>query len=215
MVKSDIAEPIEPAEPDMDAIGRIVDTFNDHTSEAWSRYHETSRGQLRMSFWKDHPEWKFLAQHYPPCKVLDYGCGTGHADVWLAYHSYDVMGYDPNETNYQVAKYIGSIQPKSIKDRLAFFNILTYRWNTSITWLCHVLEHIPRPEWANVFENIRDIGGKLLVSVPLGKAYYVPAHVNFWNNSRELTNDLVEYGLKVEWADVFNNEEVIRAEANI
>ena len=202
-------------EPDLDEIGRIVDRYNDPTSEAWSRYHETGRGQLKMEFWKDHFEWKFVAENYKPCIVFDYGCGTGHLDVMLADVGFTVLGYDPNKTNREVAKYIVGIQPQDVRDRLLILDGIPNRTQWSdidLVFICHVLEHVSKREWGDFFSPIVSNDWKALISAPLGMAHYVPSHVNFWYSARELQNDLESIGLTVNWAQVYERHGVIRAE---
>lgn len=202
-------------EPDLDVIGHIVDSYGDRESAAWSRYHETARGQLTMAFWEKHFEWRFLASRYQPCPLLDYGCGTAHSDVYLARAGFTVIGYEPNETNRGVAEYVVSIQEKSIQDGIVIvgaFPKTDWANLVKLVWVCHVLEHVPKSKWTEFFEPMVLSKWKTLISVPLGREHYVPSHINIWNNEYELVKDLEAFGLTVMWSGTDSGNGVIRAE---
>jgi len=202
-------------EPDLSAIGQIVDSLGDRSSEAWSRYHETGRGALGMARWENHFEWRFLVEHYATCVVLDYGCGTAHSDVYLADAGFAVIGYEPNETNRRVAEYIVSIQERRIRDNITLIKTMPgedYSKLIELVWINHVLEHVPKEDWQDFFKPIIFNQWKTLISVPLGRAHYVPAHVNIWNNEHELVTDLESAGLAVAWSETDTGNEVIRVE---
>jgi len=183
-------------EVDIGKIGEIVNRYNEVGTTLWSRYHETTHGQLRMRHWDNHPEWRFLdSQIERHSLILDYGCGSGNADVFLAILGHTVVGYDSSPTATDVARYIASIQSPEVSQRLSFYSKAIPRREYDVIWICHVLEHIPKSEWASVFGLLKEYAPhpKLVVSSPLGKAYYVPDHVNFWYTDKELADDLSQF----------------------
>lgn len=202
-------------EPDLDVIGQIVDLYGDKSSAAWSRYHETERGYLTMAFWENHFEWKFVVSRYSPCIVVDYGCGTAHSDVFLADAGFGVIGYEPNLTNFHVAQYVVSVQTQNIRSGIYLTNTPPVRElaGISLVWISHVLEHVPKEDWRDFFKPIVSNGWKILISVPLGRAYYVPSHINIWDSESELVADLEAAGLTVQWSEIDSENNVIRVEA--
>ena len=204
---------VEWNEVDLNYIGNIVDRYGDKGDTFWSRYHETTRGQLTMAHWVDHFEWKFLLKHLvAQSRILDYGCGSGHSDIFLAMHGHEIVGYDISPTAIDIAKYIASIQTQDIRDRLEFhLNKLPVR-NYDIIWSSHTIEHISLEMLPEVFNLVRSVASEIpmLISVPLGTAYDVPNHVNHWYSDKELEESLSRY-VDITWTSTDNENQVIRA----
>jgi SAM-dependent methyltransferase len=145
--------------------------------------------------WHDHFEWRYVADHYEPRRVLDFGCGYGYGDIYLAREGFCVVGYDISEERIGVAQHLRGLQSANIQDRLTFCLSAIFKWNYELVWISHVLEHIPLALWPHEFDLIQlscetdDV--PILVSVPLGHAYDTEEHVNHWDTAEVLASDLI------------------------
>src|SRR5574337_1874395 len=72
--------------------------------------------------WIDHFEWRYVSDHFVPCRILDFGCGYGFSDIYLAMCGFEVYGYDPNMERIEIAKYMLSTRVKPIQDMITFSN---------------------------------------------------------------------------------------------
>lgn len=172
---------------------------------------------LFLSHWENHFEWKFAAATFPPGSlILDWGCGTGHSDIFLARNGYTVVGFDIDRLGITIASYLRSLESAEVMNRL-LFSLRAPISPYSFAWSSHVLEHVPRNEWQKFFENIADAGAsRALLSVPLGRAYFDPDHKNFWNDETAFAADLRASGnITVDWTRVDVEHEVIRAMVSI
>jgi SAM-dependent methyltransferase len=172
---------------------------------------------LFLSHWVNHFEWQFAAQCFPVGSlILDWGCGTGHADIFLARQGYQVVGTDISRLGIQIASYVRSLQTPELINRVSF-HLEAPQLPYDFAWTSHVLEHVPKDEWQEFFRLITNAGAsQVLVSVPRDRAYFDPDHKNFWQNPAELEADLVSFGKVVPlWASEDPVNEVLRAMVRI
>lgn len=171
---------------------------------------------LTMSFWKNHFEWNDLLT-YPEINgtVLDFGCGSGHSDIFLARNGRAVHGIDLSEIGIAIAEYLRERESPEIRANVTFqvADVLKDKPETLFdsAWASHVFEHIPDP--APVLAGLRGWlkpGARMLVSVPLGRAYDDPSHVHHFNCEEEL-RQLLERGVVVERIDCNQDHKVLRA----
>lgn len=172
---------------------------------------------LKMSFWEHHFEWRSL-KHYPEIsgRVLDFGCGTGHSDIFLARQGMTVHGIDLSSVGIAIALYLKGIESEDIRRRLSFEVVdvtknLPERGLFDAAWSAHVFEHIEHP--GAILQGLRcwlKPNAVLLISVPLGYAYDDPDHVNHFFSEGDLENYLGEY-VTVERVDIFPENQVLRA----
>jgi hypothetical protein len=132
-------------------------------------------------------------------------------DVYLANAGFSVIGYEPNDTNREVARHVVDVQEESIASRVFIIGDLP-EVPVDLIWCCHVLEHVPKSDWGEFFGEVARYNCGILISVPLGHAYYVPSHVNIWNDEQELVKDLESSGFTVKWSEVDYQNSVIRVE---
>jgi SAM-dependent methyltransferase len=161
--------------------------------------------------WHDHFEWRYVADHYEPCRVLDFGCGYGYGDVYLARLGFRVVGYDPDQERIEVAHYLKSVQELNVQGKMVFTHDVIPKLDYGLVWMSHVLEHISLTEWGNIFRLIDWSYGDFLISVPLGHAYDTEGHVNYWEDASHLIVDLTKHSglLWSGWVD--HEHQVIKA----
>jgi len=163
-----------------------------------------------LSNWEEHFEWRYVARNYAPCNVLDFGCGYGYSDFYLARAGFRVFGYDPNGERIQVAQSIRSRRPPEIQERTEFSDEHCGFQLYDMIWSSHVFEHVPYDEWRQIFDSIVN-GAAMLISVPLGYAYDMPEHIHHWMSGDELREKLEEYSGRKWEAEVDEENGVIRA----
>ncbi len=170
-------------------------------------------GALYLAHWQNHFEWQFAASVLPAQgRILDWGCGTGHSDFFLAAKGFEVIGVDIDPLGIQIANYVRSLQDQSIQNAVSF-QLEAPKLDYDAAWSSHVLEHVPTDEWMEFFAKIRQTGApSVLISVPLKRAYFDPDHKNFWENAEHLSEDLQTYSdVEIDWVVVNAEHEVIRA----
>jgi 2-polyprenyl-3-methyl-5-hydroxy-6-metoxy-1,4-benzoquinol methylase len=172
---------------------------------------------LKMSFWEEHFEIKAFKQ-YPEMigAILDFGCGSGHADVYLAREGKRIHGIDMSPAGIAVAKYLRSLESAEVQSRLTFAVADVTRRQPEDTrydsvWSSHVFEHIPDP--GPVLAGLRKWalpGAYLLISVPMGYAYDDPGHLHHFLNAGQLKTHL-EKSVEVLRVDPDEKNQVLRA----
>lgn len=172
---------------------------------------------LKLAFWKKHFEWRGLLD-YPEIsgRILDFGCGSGHSDIFLARQGYLIHGVDLSGIGIDIANYLRDREPVNIRQRLVFqqvdiTNEMPQDNLCDAAWASHVFEHIadPGPILAGLRRWLKP-GAYLLISVPLGRAYDDPSHVNHYDSPEELRIALEKYIL-VERVDCNQQYQVLRA----
>lgn len=171
---------------------------------------------LTMSFWKKHFEWRDLLNYSEiNGKILDFGCGSGHSDIYLARKGRVVHGIDLSEIGIAIAEYLRKREPSEIRANLSFqvADVIKDKPEElyDSAWASHVFEHIPDPE--PVLAGLRGWlkpGARMLVSVPLGRAYDDPSHVHHFKCQDEL-RQVLERGVTVERIDCNQEHQVLRA----
>ncbi len=171
---------------------------------------------LTMSFWRNHFEWRDLLT-YPEINgtLLDFGCGSGHSDIFLARNGRKVLGVDLSEIGIAIAEYLREQEPLETRANINFqvADVIKDRPETLFdsAWASHVFEHIPDP--GPVLNGLRGWlkpGARMLVSVPLGRAYDDPSHVHHFHCEDEL-RQVLEKGVAVERIDRNLEHKVLRA----
>jgi radical SAM superfamily enzyme YgiQ (UPF0313 family)/2-polyprenyl-3-methyl-5-hydroxy-6-metoxy-1,4-benzoquinol methylase len=149
---------------------------------------------LKLDFWKDHFEHLSIDRY--PCingNVLDFGCGSGHADVWLARRGHTIHGGDSSMAGINIARCITAKQIPDVSSRLKFDLMSTMLSDKS---LAHTFDAV----WAsNVFEHIIDArsaiqaiailtkpNAYMLIAVPQGNHYDDPDHVRHFETTFDL-----------------------------
>lgn len=172
---------------------------------------------LKLAFWKNHFEWRGLLA-YPEIsgRILDFGCGSGHSDIFLARQGYSIHGVDLSGIGIDIANYLRDREPTRIRERLTFqradiVNEMPQGALYDAAWASHVFEHIadPGPILAGLRRWLRP-GARLLISVPLGRAYDDPSHVNHYGGPEELHRALEKY-ISVERVECNQKYQVLRA----
>lgn len=154
---------------------------------------ETNPLALRTAFWEHHFEWKSL-QEWPELsgRLLDFGCGSGHADIMLARGGRSVHGVDGSPIGIALARHAAARETPEVAARVSFScgdvtrdGPAEGRFDSA--WSSHVFEHIalPGPVLLGLAQWVHP-GGALLVSVPLGHAYDDPGHVNHFKDGAAL-----------------------------
>ncbi|MDR3580288.1 MAG: class I SAM-dependent methyltransferase [Oryzomonas sp.] len=172
---------------------------------------------LKMNFWEKHFELDSISCFEEICgKVLDFGCGSGHLDVLLARRGMTVHGLDLSPIGINIANRLRERETQDVK-KLVTFSVADVISQTPVgelfdsAWSAHVFEHIadPGPVLTGL-QNWVKPGGHLLISVPLGKAYDDPGHVNHFFSAHELYQFLIPH---IEVKKIEENHEfhVIRA----
>jgi len=172
---------------------------------------------LKLSYWKDHFEWKSVSM-YPEIKnrILDFGCGTGHSDIFLARNRRIVHGVDASPTAIRIANYLKNREADDVRSLLSFelADITTDSPSRELfdaVWSSHVFEHIadPGPVIKGLHLWVRP-GAYFLVSVPLGYAFDDPGHVHHFMDETDLRIHLGKH-VKVVRAEIPPGYSVIRA----
>jgi len=172
---------------------------------------------FKMSFWENHFEWKGLTA-YPELSghILDFGCGSGHSDIYLARNGFRVHGVDLSPVGIAIAAYLQGKESRDVRERLSFevVDITAQRREATLydaAWSSHVFEHISDP--VPILKGLKrwlKPGAHLLISVPLGYAFDDPGHVNHFANGEELRRFLGDT-VTVLRIDISMEFQVIRA----
>lgn len=172
---------------------------------------------LKMGFWEHHFELDGFSD-FPEIRgdILDFGCGSGHLDVFLARRGFNITGVDLSPVGIAIASLIRERESVEVKNRLSFLVAdVTTGFPThskfDAAWSAHVFEHIKNPgPVLGGLKNWIKPGGALLISVPFGHAYDDPSHVNHFFSEEDLKNYLDEH-VVVQRVIIYKNHQVIRA----
>lgn len=210
-------------DPETRAVGRIIrdagvsDPATRECDEVFRQRLLSYPESLKMSFWAEHFEWKSLSD-YPEIKgsILDFGCGSGHSDIFLARNGYTIHGVDLSPIGIGIASYLRGRESIAVQERLGFSVAdvtvaLPESGPYDAIWSSHVFEHIsdPLPVLGGLRHWARP-GAHLLVSVPYGDAYDDPAHVNHFYSPQELSDYLAGH-VETLRIDVVSQHNVLRA----
>ena len=175
-----------PKMSELDDISRII---QEHTDDLFADRLRICPEVLKMGFWENHFEHRSLSRY--PCikgNILDFGCGSGHSDVWLARRGYVVHGCDVNKTGIMIANYLASKESLDVSNRLKFNTVEEMSGlKFDSVWSSNVFEHIIDTRLA--VEQIKKFvkaGSYILISVPQGYHYDVPDHVHHFHDLDEL-----------------------------
>ena len=167
--------------------------------------------EYRLNIWRDHFEWRYVEAHYPKCRILDFGCGEGWSDIWLARSGFTVVGYDVNPDSVAIANTVRDLESPEVQQRLSFGEVLNINQAHDLVWSSHVFEHIPLHNWRGILESFAEMGAPVLISVPLGYAYDMHQHIHHWDDADALLRELHKHS-EAAWSAFVDNENlVIRA----
>lgn len=194
-------------EPDWQTMGKIVELHNDEEDIFFNRYNSGSK-TMWFKFWENHHEWLYVLGH-PEIKghIIDFGCGSGHSDFFLAEKGLRVHGIDYSETGIGICNYLRSIQAPEIQERTSFecLNIQgpieerDYKYDA--VWSAHTFEHIVDPsDILAALDVLTKPGAHMLISVPFADNYDHPTHVHQWFSTQEFDDFLSQF-VEVVWAE--------------
>jgi len=209
-------------DPELVAIGKIIrnagvsETAAQECNDIFVQRLRKYPGALKLSFWENHFEWQAVG-NYPEIhgRILDFGCGSGHSDIFLARSGYEIHGVDLSSVGINIANFLRDKEPVDVRQRLSFSlaNIVTdcpeSRFDSA--WSSHVFEHITDP--APILKGLKNWlkpGAYLLISVPLGYAYDDPGHVNHFADGEDLKRFLGN-SVEVSRIDISRQYQVVRA----
>lgn len=202
---------------DLNEIKKIVDKHGDKDDIFYKRYYKGGKQHLRMKFWENHFEWNDVKSCFPEINghIIDFGCGSGHSDVFLASHGYKIHGIDYSRSAIDIAKYLAKIQEPNVRKNLSF-EVLNlqgklkerdYKYDS--VWSSHTFEHIVDP--SDIFKDLNTLtkpGAKMLISVPFADCYPHPTHVHYWYSEKEFEDFLGQF---VNVDKVIKRKPVLRA----
>lgn len=203
-------------DPELRKIREIIRKNRDSKESVFSKRLEVIPFALKLSYWENHFEWKSIFS-YPEItgRILDFGCGSGHADIFLARNGRVVYGIDVDPVGIQIANFMKSRERKSVRSKLLFEvkdvtnDICSHPCDS--VWASHVFEHIRDHE--SIFTGLGrwvEKGAPILLSVPLGFAYDDPDHVYHWNDEREFKNHFNQY-IDIIRMETSHDHKVLRA----
>lgn len=171
---------------------------------------------LTMNFWSTHFELDSFAA-YPEMRgqILDFGCGSGHLDVFFARKGFHITGVDVSPVAIAISNYIRNKENQEVKDRLEFLQLDVTEPYTGkkfdSVWSTQVFEHLPNP--APLINGLRQFakpGAPFLICVPYQDAYDDPGHCNHFYSEDELASFL-QNCILVERVDCDIKKRVLRA----
>lgn len=189
------------AECDQVFIDRIAQRPSAFTQKYWKRH-------FALESFRDFPE---IHGH-----VMDFGCGSGHLDYWLAVRGMRITGVDASPVAIAIAnRNIRRADPE-IARRLQFLELdicqpIVGQYSFDAVWSNEVFEHIANP--ALPIRGLRQCvspGTYFLVCVPWRNAYDNPGHVNHYRDEQELAAYLAPH-VSVVRILVDTRHEVMRA----
>jgi SAM-dependent methyltransferase len=202
-------------DPELRTIRRIIRRNRDVPDSIFSRRLERLPFSLKLSYWENHFEWK-SALSYPEIagRILDFGCGSGHADIFLARNGRVVYGVDVNPVGIEIARFFRSRECEDVRRNLRFEvkDVTSDRCMDPCdsVWASHVFEHIRDPE--PIFRGLRNwvrTGAHILISVPLGDSYDDSDHVHHWKDQEEAENHFRKY-IRIAKTDLSHEHQVVR-----
>lgn len=159
------------------------------------RYNAGQGGALSLAYWEKHFELlHFFGRYQAGQVVLDFGCGPGNMTLYLADRGFQVYGVDKDADIIRVAEILMCAQEAGTRNRAAFGTQVPNH-HYDVCWIAHTLEHIPVGEWTDIFTELRAKCSAFEISVPIGKGYDDPTHVNHWFSLKDFWNDLVKAGM--------------------
>lgn len=162
--------------------------------------------QLELAYWTKHFELEFFKTWAPVgSTVFDFGCGCGGLDMQLALRGYVVHGYDNSSGSIEIAR----AQAASHGLNVFFYDTVPPDLVYDRAWICHCLEHIPTEAFEATFKMFRP--KPLLITVPFGRGYDSPFHVQHWFSEADLATSLSPF-CDIRWTRIDATHSVIRAE---
>ncbi|MHA2427103.1 MAG: class I SAM-dependent methyltransferase [Candidatus Hermodarchaeia archaeon] len=181
----------------------IINEINDPGDYFYQRFRK-QRNAMFFEFWKRHREWPRLLE-CPEIDghIVDFGCGSGHADVLLAANGKKIHGIDNSETGIAIANYLRNLQHPKVKKNVTFECVTlgpdTPEKQYDSVWSSHVFEHIEDPADALAgLKRITKAKAKMLLSVPFGNFFDHPTHIHHWYNEKEIETHFAKHVKVIE-----------------
>ncbi len=156
-----------------------------------------NKSALKLNFWKTHFELDGF-NHFPEITghVLDFGCGSGHLDIFLARRGMRITGIDASPIAIKICEFLKRRESKLVASRLNFLHLDITEANVKRlafdnVWSTQVFEHITDP--APIIKGVSQFVKKdayFLICVPFGHAYDDPGHCNYFFSAMDLENFL-------------------------
>ncbi|HOU59562.1 MAG TPA: class I SAM-dependent methyltransferase [Kiritimatiellia bacterium] len=172
---------------------------------------------LKRDYWKHHFALDSF-RAFPEIKgrILDFGCGSGHLDYWLAVKGMTITGIDASPVAIAIANRVRQRANPIVAQRLEYIEADVCQTYTGpkrfdAVWSCEVFEHIAKP--GGVLQGLRQYvrsGTYFLICVPLGRAFDNPGHVNHFYTEGELT-DFLRPHLSVIRTETDLRNDILRA----
>jgi SAM-dependent methyltransferase len=125
-----------------------------------------------------------------PKKVFTVGCGAGRIEKYI-----NDLGYDVLATDYVEQELLWT-ETNTLKFKKFNIGNDTVEQTYPIAICSQVLEHIK--EYKKAFSNLIDLAEiRLIITVPFGKSFNDPGHINFWYNTNEFYEMVKPYVVSV------------------
>ena len=202
-------------EPDIKELGKLIQDIGDKDDIFYIRMFGKQRHTMYFKFWSKHFEYLDLLESYPEISghMIDFGCGSGHSDICLAFKDRKIHGIDNSRTAIVIANYLKSLQAHEIQDSVSFeclyLDKTVEEAEYDSAWSSHCFEHIEDP--TDAFEGLKRLtkpAAKMLISVPFKEHYNHPTHVHWWYSEKEFEDYLSKW---VKVLDVKRKNTVLRA----
>jgi 2-polyprenyl-3-methyl-5-hydroxy-6-metoxy-1,4-benzoquinol methylase len=202
-------------EPDIPTLAKIIQDIGETEDIFYKRMFGKQRHTMYFKFWSKHFEYLDLLESFPEISghMVDFGCGSGHPDICLAFKGRKVHGIDNSETAIAIANYLKGLQPHEIQDNTSFeclyLDETVEEAEYDSAWSSHCFEHIEDP--TDAFEGLKRLtkpAAKMLISVPFKTHYNHPTHVHWWYSEKEFEDYLSKW---VKVLEVKRKNTVLRA----
>jgi SAM-dependent methyltransferase len=138
----------------------------EYTQEFWD-----DRYRQRPRIWSGRPNRQLVAvaEHLPPGKALDVGCGEGADAAWLASRGWHVLGIDVSDVALSRARAHAEDLDTSVAERLEFRQVdllASPELPDGLDLVSTQFLHLPEPERSRIFgalTSLVGVGGTLLI----------------------------------------------------
>lgn len=181
-------------DPEIQELAKFINGSQDPDDRVFVDRLMNNPDALKMAFWENH--FEHLSINRYPCingNILDFGCGSGHADIWLAKRGYKIHGGDSSMAGIQIARHLASKEIIDVSSKLKFdlMSIMLGDPNLKHTfdsvWASNVFEHIIDARSAlQAIAVLTKPDAYILISVPQGHCYDDPDHVRHFETTMDL-----------------------------
>ena len=203
-------------EPDIPTLSKLIQDIGDEDDIFYIRmFSGKQRHTMYFKFWAKHFEYLDMLESYPEISghTIDFGCGSGHSDICLAFKGRKIHGIDNSRTAIAIANYLKSLQAHEIQDNVSFeclhLDDTVEEAEYDSVGSSHWFEHVEDP--TEIFEGLKKLtkpAAKMLISVPFKEHYNHPTHVHWWYSEKEFEDYLSKWAKVL---DVKRKNTVLRA----